>query len=157
MKYANNWTVEPTLKITKNECLQLCSKETLAQVFFSDFCETFKDTYFVEHLQKAVSITWKFRKFTWKHLCRSLFFNKARDLTNTFFIEYLCWLLLFNACITEAATGYVLWEKVFLEISQNSQENTCTRVSFLINLQASGFHKWNSYFRYSRFPSALKF
>ena len=27
-------------------------------------------------------------------------------------------------------------EKVFLEISQNSQENTCARVSFLIKLQA---------------------
>ena len=28
-------------------------------------------------------------------------------------------------------------EKVFLEISQNSQGNTCARVSFLITLQAS--------------------
>ena len=27
-------------------------------------------------------------------------------------------------------------KKVFLEISQNSQENTCARVSFLIKLQA---------------------
>ena len=31
---------------------------------------------------------------------------------------------------TEAATGDVLWEKVFLEISENSQENTCARASF---------------------------
>ena len=29
-------------------------------------------------------------------------------------------------------------KKVFLEISQNSQENTCARVSFLIKWQASG-------------------
>ena len=29
-------------------------------------------------------------------------------------------------------------EKVFLEISQNSYENTCARVSFLIKLQARG-------------------
>ena len=36
----------------------------------------------------------------------------------------------------EAATRDVLQEKVFLEISQNSQENTCVRVSFLIKLQA---------------------
>ena len=28
-------------------------------------------------------------------------------------------------------------ENLFLEISQNSQENTCARVSFLIKLQAS--------------------
>ena len=33
---------------------------------------------------------------------------------------------------TEAATRCVLCKKMFLEISQNSQENTCARVSFLI-------------------------
>ena len=32
---------------------------------------------------------------------------------------------------TEAATGGVLQKKVSLKISQNSQENTCARVSFL--------------------------
>ena len=37
-------------------------------------------------------------------------------------------------CYSEAATGSVIWEKVFLEITQNSQENTCARVSFLIKL-----------------------
>ena len=37
----------------------------------------------------------------------------------------------------EAATRNVLWKKVFLEISQNAQENTCARVSFLIKLHAS--------------------
>ena len=36
----------------------------------------------------------------------------------------------------EAATEGVPWKKVFLEISLNSQENTCARVSFLIKLQA---------------------
>ena len=37
----------------------------------------------------------------------------------------------------EAATWGVLWKKVFLEISQNSQENACARASFLTKLQAS--------------------
>ena len=32
----------------------------------------------------------------------------------------------------EAATGGVLEEKMFLEISQNAQESTCARVSILI-------------------------
>ena len=36
----------------------------------------------------------------------------------------------------EAATRGVLWKTVFLKILQNSQENTCARVSHLINLQA---------------------
>ena len=35
--------------------------------------------------------------------------------------------------VSETATGGVLYEKVFLEISQNSQESTCGRVSFLIS------------------------
>ena len=35
----------------------------------------------------------------------------------------------------EVATGGVLSEKVFLEISQNSWENTYSRISFLIKLQ----------------------
>ena len=38
----------------------------------------------------------------------------------------------------EAATRGALWKKVFLEISQNSQENVCARASFLIKLLASG-------------------
>ena len=32
----------------------------------------------------------------------------------------------------------VFYEKIFLEISQNSQENTCATVFFLIKLRASG-------------------
>ena len=34
--------------------------------------------------------------------------------------------------LSEAAAGGVLLENVFLEISQNSQENMCGNVSFLI-------------------------
>ena len=38
---------------------------------------------------------------------------------------------------TEAVTWRCSVKKVFLEISQNSQENVCARVSFLIKLHAS--------------------
>ena len=37
----------------------------------------------------------------------------------------------------EAAIRGVLYKRVFLKILQNSQENICARVSFLIKLQAS--------------------
>ena len=40
--------------------------------------------------------------------------------------------------MTEAIVQRCSVKKVFLEISQNSQENTCARVSFLIKLQPSG-------------------
>ena len=36
---------------------------------------------------------------------------------------------------SEAATEGVLQKQMFLKTSQNSQENTCSRVSFLIKLQ----------------------
>ena len=42
---------------------------------------------------------------------------------------------------SEAVVQRCSAKKVFLRISQNSQENTCTRVSFLIKLQACNFIK----------------
>ena len=41
----------------------------------------------------------------------------------------------------EATTGAVLLKKVFWKILQNSLENTCARISFLIKLQASGLEQ----------------
>ena len=38
-----------------------------------------------------------------------------------------------NSVVLEAVAQRCSVKKVFLEISQNSQENTCARVSFLIN------------------------
>ena len=43
---------------------------------------------------------------------------------NTFFIEHLR-TTASTFSFTEAATGGVLWNKVFLKISKNLQENTC--------------------------------
>ena len=45
-------------------------------------------------------------------------------------------LLGFKAVKLRSSHRGVLWKKVLLEVSQNSQENTCARVSFLIKLQA---------------------
>ena len=42
---------------------------------------------------------------------------------------------------SEAVVQRCSAKKVFLEISQNSQENTCARVSFLIKLQANFIKK----------------
>ena len=43
-----------------------------------------------------------------------------------------------NSPHTEAGTERVLLKKVLLKISENSQENTCVGVSFLIKLKVSG-------------------
>ena len=48
-------------------------------------------------------------------------------------ISFISFIITFT---TEAATRSVLWKKGFFKMLQNSQENTCARVSFLIKLQA---------------------
>ena len=52
---------------------------------------------------------------------------QAHDIETHFFVKKL---LHTHPAIelTEAATGGVLWKKVNLEISPNSQENTCSRL-----------------------------
>ena len=40
--------------------------------------------------------------------------------------------------MSEAVTLSYSVKKVFLKVSQNSQKNTCARVSFLMELQTSG-------------------
>ena len=57
-------------------------------------------------------------------------------LTSTIYLLLQCLCFAFRLTI-EAVVRRCSVKKVFLEISQNSQENTCARVSLLIKLQAS--------------------
>ena len=61
---------------------------------------------------------------------------RAKETLNIFSGNIKLRLARFKSLFKEAATSGVLCKKVFLEILQNSQENTGTRVSFLIKLQA---------------------
>ena len=56
--------------------------------------------------------------------------------------------------IKEAVVWRCSVKIVFLEISQNSQENTCARVPFLIKLQAPPFLK-NTFFYWTPLVAAL--
>ena len=47
-------------------------------------------------------------------------------------------LCLFVLKVQPGLKGLSIIKKVFLKTSQNSQENTCARFSYLIKLQASG-------------------
>ena len=48
--------------------------------------------------------------------------------------------MLLNIHVTEAAARRYSVKKAFPEISQNSQQNTCARASFLIKLQPEAFN-----------------
>ena len=74
-------------------------------MFFCDFCKKkFKTAFFIEHLQLLLecqnlqstnersshfevffknSVLKDFAKFTWKHLCQDLFFNKVAGLSSS--------------------------------------------------------------------------
>ena len=57
--------------------------------------------------------------------------------------SYFCWNTTFIDTLEralETTTGDVPQEKLFLEISQNSQRKTCARASFLIKLQTWGLN-----------------
>ena len=64
--------------------------------------------------------------------------DTRRSLCHSFNFVNMTFVVMVIFLLTEAAPRGVLKKKVFLEISQNLQENTCARVSFLIKLQVSG-------------------
>ena len=64
-------------------------------------------------------------------------------LRQSFKSDFYFWLFLILA---EAATRGVLCKKIVLEIWQNSQENNCVKVSFLIKLQALKKRLWHRCF-----------
>ena len=66
-----------------------------------------------------------FAKFTGKHMCQRHIFNKVAVLTPATLLKK-----------TEAVAHKCSIKKVSLEISQNSQEITSAKDSFLIKLQA---------------------
>ena len=79
-----------------------------------------------------------------------LFFNSEFQCGTKLIVHkiYISKLLLWNNCniVIEAVTWRCSVKKVFLEIWQNSQENTCARVSFLIKLQTRpGGCFWSHY------------
>ena len=80
---------------------------------------------------------------TWYRL---LFFNRKFHCGKKLAVHniYVSRLLLWNNrnCVIEAVAWRCSVKKVFLEISQNSQESNCAGVSFLIMLQASGMQRY---------------
>ena len=138
-------------------------------MFSCEFCELFKNTCFVEDLQTAGSETpdrisrpdvfcekgvlGNFAKFTRRHLCQSLFFNKfagGRPPANLLKkrLWHRCLLVNFAkfprtpfsqntsgrlilSGVSEPAVCRSSTKQVFLNNSQNSQENTYVSVTFL--------------------------
>ena len=64
--------------------------------------------------------------------------NMLRYMFCSWDVSFCFLLYIYSLCFRSSyrINRVALWKKVFLKISQNSQENTCVRVSFLIKLQA---------------------
>ena len=89
----------------------LLIRDTNTYVFLRTL-RNFKEHHFEKHLRTTASY----------------FMNKNRNNSSK--------KIKINGNICRSSRPEVFCKKVFLKISQNSQENTCTRASFLIKLQA---------------------
>ena len=108
----------------------------------------FPDTFLQHRLRaekiKCNSITWVCYYREFKYIYKGIYTIYVPTVWNNAWF----WVVFY----TEAATRGVLWNKVFLEISQNSQENTCARVPFFNKaavLRPATFLKkrlWHRYF-----------
>ena len=120
-------------------CLKFHSTKKLpkkSRALSCDFIEIFLQSYVMGRRPEVFckkGVLKNFAKFSGKHLCQSPFFNKVAGLRH---IEHRTQ----NTCggciclLEKKLTKSVLQKKVFLKISQNSQEKTCVGVSLLIKL-----------------------
>ena len=74
----------------------------------------------------------------WDHVLWDL--TPKEQYTSSLKIEIAMLMSVQQCVISKVVVRRCSAKKVFLEISQNSQENTCDRISFLIKLQA--FHQY---------------
>ena len=125
---------------TKPSAKHLCqslffNKVAGLQVFSCKIGEIFKNTLLTEHLRRTASDTQLFFLLNMQKINEEA---GAYYISTCYFCFYLALYLpiIFVLLYQEAATRSVLLKKVFLETSQNSQENTCARASFLMKLQA---------------------
>ena len=110
------WNKSPYLPETCN----FIQKKTLAQVFSSEFCEIFKNTFFTEQQWTTASIVTVF----------GLFISNTRNFYSTCLIRD-CYVRDYYSLETAHKCHNVVYycdcTEVFLRISQNSVENTCTK------------------------------
>ena len=126
-----------------------------------------------QHLGKLHTLHWVNHKRTTSGKDKSqaiykiflhIYLKHQQILQTTLTMESNCLLAKLALPILEAATKGVLCKKVLLEISQNAQENTCARVSFLIKLQPATLLKkrlWHRCFpvdfgKFLRTPSYIE-
>ena len=83
----------------------------------------------------VICLQWQFIKATVKSAPLRFTRNWCFPLISSIFDKYVRRSSLF----AEAATGGVLWKKVFLKILQNSQENTCASNFIKKETLAQGF------------------
>ena len=122
--------LESFAKFTENAC---------ARVFFNEVADWALQLYQKRDTGTGVFL-WILRNLKWHHFIEHIFYNTSGQLLLFSALDFLNQYKL--RWSSQRHTGHrcshrrCSVKKVFLEISQNSQENTCARVSFLIKLQA---------------------
>ena len=121
---------------------------------FSNFIKLFQTFHLAKYLVFGATVRFILIKVKWfsvlfckffvwcytnwkksKHSFGSIFSNQLEGISSCFTAKSRYYIIR----LQKQALGGVLSKKVFLKISQNSQENTCAIVSFFIMLPAWGF------------------
>ena len=94
----------------QTETCNFIKKETLAQVFAWEFCEIFKNTFFIEHLQWLL-LAWESFCFTWNKKKSTFFDSKQRESFNTLGIFTVENILSNFGCSFDISQEYVRFER----------------------------------------------
>ena len=109
--------------------------------------ESEQQQHWIQHIQISVSIKFQLKLASlifWTKFSQKEYFQSKMEkesITMEFWIFELVLMTSYCILFEEASVGGVLQEKVFLEFSQNSQENSCARVSVFLCQK-----HWHSYF-----------
>ena len=111
--------------------LEFTHKRTFSNMFFYFHCCV---DFYITSFKTCLG----FYIFDWEVVRIKHFQKRKRNLCKNILGSLFCgnFFALVFLLITEAAIRGALCKKVFLEISQHSQENACARASFSIKLQA---------------------
>ena len=110
------------------------------QLFSCRICAIFKNTYFEENLRMTASGTCSNFAFLIIFALLAQIGTYASVFAPQFTVSFAnSPFTTIDTAIIRSSRLVVFWKKVFLQISQNSQESTCAKGSLLMNLQIYRF------------------
>ena len=125
--------------LMKSKACNCIKKEASAQVFSCEYCKIFQNSFFSKNTSSGCFCKNIFENIVFVPVSLScllavqvFFYCNHYLFSNQWFHQLICRTTDVEKLGSEAVARRCSSKKLFWKISQNSQENTCARVSFLI-------------------------